>query len=106
MKRKMTLLALGAIMAALAARGLANWETPSAATAWEERKPSLLRRSMRPREVKPAPACQRNSRRVRPQKEEAGLLEHRLMTLPFTGGMGVSPMLSESRHGRDARATC
>src|SRR5260221_1484766 len=75
MKRKITLLALGAIIAALAARGLANCETPSAATAWLEKKPSLLRRSMRPSEVKPAPACQRNSRRVRPPKEGGGLLE-------------------------------
>src|SRR4051794_13458201 len=68
MNRKMTDLALPGSIGALGASGLANLLAPSAATAWLARKPSFDSMSIRPRLVKPAPACQRNSRRVRLQK--------------------------------------
>src|SRR3954471_2669372 len=66
MKRKMTLLALGAKGGALGARALA-FDTTSAARAWRAKKPSRSSRPASATPVKPAPACQRNSRRVRPQ---------------------------------------
>src|SRR5947209_311894 len=43
---------------------------PSAATACVARKPSSPSRAASASETKPPPACQRNSRRVRPQNSE------------------------------------
>jgi len=73
MKRKITLLAFGATMAARAARGLLKGVTPSAAKAWLFRKPSVPIRPASARDVNPPPMVLRNSRRVRPQKEPRGL---------------------------------
>src|SRR5438552_11824248 len=67
MYRKMTLLALAGKCGFLGASGLTNFVCPSAATAWRAKKssPSMADRAT---EAKPPPVCQRNSRRVRPQK--------------------------------------
>src|SRR5262245_8948454 len=71
MNRKITLRALGAKCGALGASGLANGVTPSAATACDARKPSSPSSAASATAVKPPPASQRNSRRVRPQKLRA-----------------------------------
>src|SRR6476469_2029470 len=72
MYRKMTLLAFGAKWGFLGARGLTNLFRPSAATACLAKNPSpSIDESAT--ETKPAPPCQRNSRRVRPQKFFVGL---------------------------------
>src|SRR5215468_4871326 len=63
----MTLFALGAKCGFLGASGLTNFVTPSAAAACEAKKRSSSRPA-RATPVKPAPASQKNSRRVRPQK--------------------------------------
>src|SRR6516225_6691249 len=67
MKRKITLLALGAKCGALGESGLAVLGESPAARALLEKRPSRESRSTNPSAVKPAPASQRNSRRVRPQ---------------------------------------
>src|SRR6478735_7230710 len=112
MKRKITDLALGAKWGCLGARGLADLKgvAPSAATAWDERKPSLERRSRRPSEVKPAPACQRNSRRVRWQKVLEGLVG--MVTSSYHGHLARAGFLIRTGwkpvirgHGLVARAT-
>src|SRR5215212_817372 len=69
---KMTLLALGVKCGFLAPSGLTNLVWPSAATACLAKKASSSRPA-RATPVKPAPACQRNSRRVRPQKSRIRL---------------------------------
>src|SRR5688500_5886185 len=75
MNRKMTLLALGANCDARGASGLTvACAAPPAAIAWREKKPALSSRPARATPVKPAPACQRNSRRVRPQNVLLGRL--------------------------------
>src|SRR4051812_48448923 len=103
MKRKMTDLALAGGWGILGASGFWKLETPSAARVWVLRKPSLERRSRRPRLVKPAPACQMNSRRVRPQKEFRELLL--LMTSLVARIAGASPVFVLKKHGRGARDT-
>ena len=72
MNRKITLLALGAKCGGLGDSGFLNAVTPSAAVACELKNPSLESASIRPSPVKPAPVCQRNSRRVRPQNPPPG----------------------------------
>src|SRR6516165_7273760 len=72
MNRKITLLALAGRGDFFGASGLPNFVTPSAATACLAKKLSSDRRPVRASPVKPAPASQRNSRRVLPQKERAG----------------------------------
>src|SRR4051812_12606739 len=67
MNRKMTLFALGANGEDLGARGLVE------ANALCEKKPTLSSSPASATPVNPAPACQRNSRRVRPQKVLVGL---------------------------------
>src|SRR3982751_1623619 len=76
MNRKMTLLALGANSGALGASALARAVADtamSAPRAGRAKKPSLSSSPASATPVKPAPACQRNSRRVRPQKVLVGL---------------------------------
>src|SRR5688572_14036543 len=74
MNRKMTLLALGAKCGIFGASGLTALAAGTvAAAALLLKKPSRWRRPERARPVKPAPACQRNSRRVRRQKVFDGL---------------------------------
>src|SRR5947209_12386176 len=67
MYRKMTDFAFAAWCGFFGASGLTNLETPSAAQAWEAKKssPSIAARAT---DANPPPVCQRNSRRVRPQK--------------------------------------
>src|SRR6516165_4068856 len=72
MNRKITLLALAGRGDFFGASGLPNFVTPSAATACLAKKLSSDKRPVRASPVKPAPASQRNSRRVRPQKPPAG----------------------------------
>ena len=55
----------------MGASGLTNGVTPSAATACRARNPSDCSRPASATEPKPPPISQRNSRRVRPQKEPA-----------------------------------
>src|SRR5262245_13849296 len=65
MNRKITLFAFAGKCAGLGASGLALATSSARACG---KKPSRVSRSIRPSEAKPEPACQRNSRRVRPQK--------------------------------------
>src|SRR5262245_33370188 len=75
---KMTLFAFGAWCGFFGASGLTYFVTPSAATACLAKKPpSSNPASASP--VKPAPASQRNSRRVRPQKSRMTRLPTRLL---------------------------
>src|SRR5262245_43458115 len=67
MNRKMTLFAFGAKCGFFGASGLTNFVRPSAAADCAAKKSSPSRPA-RATEAKPPPACQRNSRRVRPQK--------------------------------------
>src|SRR6476620_7402847 len=81
MYRNIPLLAFGGACGFFAARGLMNCDTPSAATACRAKKssPSSDASATPPN---PQPACQRNSRRVRPQK-----LCGRVMADPITPNM-------------------
>ena len=74
MKRKMTLLAFAGSGGTLGASGLANFAGPAASAAFADRpkKPSWPNRPAIARPVKPAPASQIISRRVRRQKVPAG----------------------------------
>src|SRR4051794_4542721 len=76
MNRKITLFAFAGKCPGFGASGLADLAADSAAPAVRPKNRSRESISTSPRPVKPAPACQRNSRRVRPQneREEAGLL--------------------------------
>src|SRR5581483_8284440 len=65
MKRKMTLLALAGKCGRRGASGFGE-EAGALADTWAKKASSSRPASARP--VKPAPASQRNSRRVRPQK--------------------------------------
>src|SRR5262245_16765391 len=69
MKRKMTLFAFAVRWLFFGASGLAKGVPPSAATAWLVKKPSAESKPVSAAAVKPAPASQRNSRRVRRQND-------------------------------------
>src|SRR5688572_24970295 len=106
MKRKITLLALAGSMAGLGARGLAKGVTPSAALACEFRKPSRLRRSTSPRPVKPAPTCQRNSRRVRPQNVLRGEAADGWVSWYRIGAFGVRIEPRRARRAQRRGSDC
>src|SRR4051794_33604837 len=69
MNRKMTDFALAGKCGFLGAIGLRKALLAVVASALLSKKPSAASSPVRPRPVKPAPVSQRNSRRVRPQKE-------------------------------------
>src|SRR5262249_9007175 len=71
MNRKMTLLAFGAKWGGREASGLSG-RGAAAARASRAKNPSRDSRSSSPSAVKPPPASQRNSRRVRPQNWPGG----------------------------------
>src|SRR5262245_9478199 len=64
---KITLFALPGKCGFFGAMGLANFALPPEAPALGVKKPSAESRPVRASPVKPPPASQRNSRRVRPQ---------------------------------------
>src|SRR5438067_1921786 len=72
MYRKITLRALGRKWGFRGASGLADGPAAVAAFARAAKNPSRSSRPARARPVKPAPASQRNSRRVRWQKVPSG----------------------------------
>src|SRR4051794_293595 len=91
MNRKMTLFALPLNCWGLGERGLAEGASGAGAlaNALLEKKPARSSRPDRATPVKPAPACQRNSRRVRPQKVLEGLLRSALIrTFPLSPVLG------------------
>ena len=68
MYKKITDFAFGAKWGSLGANGFSHLVAPSAATVWFSKKPSSLNSPAKAVPAKPAPLCQMNSRRVRPQK--------------------------------------
>src|SRR5258708_5432315 len=70
MNKKITFLAFGVNCGSFGASGLRGL---SAAAAWLAKKPSPESKPVKASPVKPAPASQRNSRRVRRQKAPVGL---------------------------------
>jgi len=69
MKRKITLFALAGSIGGFGASGPPGIGVePSNASAWRRMKPSEASMPVSATEVNAPPACQRNSRRVRPQK--------------------------------------
>src|SRR4030095_17099856 len=74
MKRKMILLALGANWDGFVASGLANFGATEAALTSPVKNLSNDKSPVSARPVKPSPASQRNSRRVRRQKLPVDLM--------------------------------
>src|SRR5947208_17012135 len=104
MNRKMTLLALPLKCWGLGESGLAEGASGAGALAkaLPEKKPARSSRPERATPVKPAPACQRNSRRVRPQKVFEGLFDLALIGLVPNSYLVSAPL--SSWHGHPARA--
>src|SRR5437763_12128886 len=77
----MTLFAFAGKCGFFGASGFRNLLAPSAATLCVARKPSSPSSAASATEMKPPPACQRNSRRVRPQNSPPAFSCDRLLIL-------------------------
>src|SRR5215207_11691821 len=97
MNRKITLFAFGFSSGGLGASGFDDAAAPMtlAACAWFLKNPSLSSSPASATPVNPAPACQRNSRRVRRQNVLAGLGASVLMCVLS----GPSPLYPGERLG-------
>src|SRR5215213_9576406 len=97
MNRKMTLFALPLNCWGLGESGLGDGADAPAASALPAKNPARSSNPESATPVNPAPACQRNSRRVRPQKVFKGLFNWVLIastfpaTVPAAGCQSAPP---------------